>query len=291
MRTSKKNKNNNKVFILAALFLILCILITGFFILKEITPIISPIKTKIIQPFKKQLPHVKLPLSFTKGHGEIAFDIDDAGWNTEIIDAVKKLEPYPITVAVIPQTPYGIYDAKILSKYPNCQIIMHLPLEPDNSKDMTGLKFITVNMSAKQIKHRFDGFYKKIGKYIVGVNNHEGSLFTANKKKMAQLLSDIKSKNKNLFFLDSETTPYSVVGIEAKKLGVPTVRRDVFLDDNTSYDSVVQSINEAKQIALKNGHAIAIGHVLPETLAALEQQIPRLAHQGYKIVFVSQLVH
>lgn len=291
MRNSKKNINN-RFFILGVLFLVFLILVMVFLILNEVKPALSPsVKTKIIQPFKKAIiqPFVKPPVVTTeKGHGEIAFDIDDAGWNTDIIDAVKKLQPYPITVAVIPDTPYGRYVAKELSKMPNCQVIMHLPLEPDNPKDMKGLKFITINMSAKQINHRFDGFYKKIGKYIVGVNNHEGSLFTSNKKKMKELLMDLKSKN--LFFLDSLTSSHSVAESEARKLGVKTAKRDIFIDDNTSYNSVVQSIDEAKQIALENGHAIAIGHVLPETLAALEDQIPKIAKEGYKIVFVSQLV-
>ncbi|MCL5674545.1 MAG: divergent polysaccharide deacetylase family protein [Candidatus Omnitrophica bacterium] len=298
MRNSNKN-TNNRFFVLGVLFLIFLILVTLFFILKEIKPMLPPVKTKIIQPFKKAIiqPFVKPPpikppvVKEEKGHGEIAFDIDDAGWNTEIIGAVKKLQPYPVTVAVIPDTPYGVYDAKALSKMPNCQVIMHLPLEPDNPRDMTGLKFLTINMSAKQIKHRFDGFYKELGRYIVGVNNHEGSLFTSNKEKMKELLMDLKSKNKNLFFLDSMTSPYSVVGTEAEKLGVKTAKRDVFLDDNTSYNSVVQSIEETKQVALEDGHAIAIGHVLPETLAALEQQVPLIAQEGYKLVFVSQLVH
>ena len=64
---------------------------------------------------------------------------------------------------------------------------------------------------------------------VIGVNNHMGSFLTQDRKAMAVVLGEIKRKG--LFFVDSRTTSKTVAYDVARKLGLKSAMRDVFLDD------------------------------------------------------------
>ncbi len=130
----------------------------------------------------------------------------------------------------------------------------------------------------------------------VGVNNHQGSLATADARVVRAVLSAVKEKG--LFFLDSRTTSSSVAGAEALKLGVPFLARDVFLDDAAAEAAdpagapAVLEAAWARGIALakKRGQAIVIGHPHRETIAFLLEKVGSLRKEGPTLVRVSELV-
>ena len=285
----KQRKNNSSPsYGIWALFLVFLILLTSLFIMKSLLQG----KKTIILPEK---PGKTLPLSNKyiapeggmKTSPEIAVVIDDVGWNQDILPLVKKMS-YPLTFAIIPDTPYAEDLAKAFSKMPNCQMIMHVPLEPVSSSAMKGGEFITIGMSDAEVREKFDGFYEPLGKYIIGVNNHMGSKFTVDKEKMDVLLDDIKSKN--LFFLDSLTSPKSIGYTEARNIGLKTAKRDIFLDNVISREEIINKMETVKKIAAENGEAVAIGHAHELTLQTLQDILPRLSKEGFKVVFLSQVV-
>jgi hypothetical protein len=61
----------------------------------------------------------------------------------------------------------------------------------------------------------------------------------------------------------------------AKELGLPAASRKVFLDDDKSLAEIEKQWDRAVAIAKKEGEAIAIGHIYPETVEALEKLIPK----------------
>ena len=78
-------------------------------------------------------------------------------------------------------------------------------------------------------------------------------------------------RDDGLFYLDSRTSAATVGAAEAKKLGVRTYQRDVFLDNEQNQAAILKQLRQAENIAKQRGHAIAIGHPHKQTLAALKQ--------------------
>jgi polysaccharide deacetylase 2 family uncharacterized protein YibQ len=104
---------------------------------------------------------------------------------------------------------------------------------------------------------------------IVGINNHEGSRFTADAAALEPVVAVLKARH--LFFFDSRTGPGSKVGAVARAHGVMTAGRDIFLDDDRSEGAVSAQLEMLAGEAKRNGVAIAIGHPHEVTLRLLAQ--------------------
>jgi len=115
-----------------------------------------------------------------------------------------------------------------------------------------------------------------------------GSRFTASAWDMRRVMVALRARD--LLFLDSLTTGRSTGHGLAREFGIPTVVRDIFLDNDRAPASIRRQLARTVARARGHGHAIAIGHPYPETLDALESWLPRLAAQGLVLVPVSALV-
>jgi len=100
-------------------------------------------------------------------------------------------------------------------------------------------------------------------------------------------------KEKNGFFVDSVTTAKSQGKTLAEEKGVPFLARRVFLDSTDDVEVVKKNLRKAAEIALRDGEAIAIGHVGPEggnvTVKAIQSLIPELKSAGVVFVTASEL--
>jgi polysaccharide deacetylase 2 family uncharacterized protein YibQ len=104
---------------------------------------------------------------------------------------------------------------------------------------------------------------------LSGVNNHEGSRFTADAGALAPVMKVLKQHG--LFFLDSRTTPRSQGMAVAAAMGVQAVARDVFLDDDPSEAAVKAQLALLAATAKRQGVAVAIGHPRDVTLTQLSR--------------------
>jgi polysaccharide deacetylase 2 family uncharacterized protein YibQ len=109
---------------------------------------------------------------------------------------------------------------------------------------------------------------------VTGVNNHTGSLLTAHRLPMEQLMAGIARRG--LYFLDSRTTPHTVAESTARALQVPTLRRDVFLDHVRSEASLEAAFAQSLAIARRRGQAVVIAHPYAITVAFLEEKLAAL---------------
>jgi polysaccharide deacetylase 2 family uncharacterized protein YibQ len=143
--------------------------------------------------------------------------------------------------------------------------MLHLPLEAKNFY-AEELDTLHVGDSKWRINKRISTILEDFPnlKYI---NNHTGSRFTSNRTSMKYLLQVLKEKN--IKFVDSVTTSESVVKKVSSELGVKTVKRDIFLDNQLSVPYIHRQLRKAVSIAKKNGVAIAIGHPHKATIKAL----------------------
>ena len=124
--------------------------------------------------------------------------------------------------------------------------------------------------------------------FVSGINNHMGSRFTASVKEMQEALSIIKDKG--LFFVDSLTTNQSKAYGTARKMNVSAVRRNIFLDNEKNVLSILEQLEKLKSVALRCGHAIGIGHPIPETATAINLFYRQIKKSHVSMVPVSQIL-
>lgn len=216
---------------------------------------------------------------------KVAIIIDDLGYQLEIFNRIMNLN-YPITISILPFLPYSKAVAEMARLRENITVLLHLPMEPEDSNINPGKGAIFSTMNEQQIRDKMTAVFRDLP-YVDGVNNHMGSKVTQNREVMRILLSEIN--NRGIFFIDSMTSPNSVGYELSKKMGIKTAYRSVFLDNEQDIDYIQNQVNVLKELALKNGNAIAIGHPYCNTIEVLSH-LDSLEVEGIKIVKLEELL-
>jgi polysaccharide deacetylase 2 family uncharacterized protein YibQ len=216
---------------------------------------------------------------------KIAVILDDWGYSKKGLPYLESIK-YPFTVAVLPGLSFSREAAETAHKNGK-EVMLHLPMQPIKNLPREN-RMILAAMSQGEVKYVVDTVTAEIP-YFAGVNNHEGSLVTADARIMDIILNDLKQRN--LFFIDSLTNGKSIAYSEAKRLGVLTGKRNVFIDNKKELEYNEQQISLLKKVAKKNGWAIGIGHDDSVTLQALEKNMPLLEEEGFEFVYAAELVN
>jgi polysaccharide deacetylase 2 family uncharacterized protein YibQ len=232
------------------------------------------------KPVTETLPPPSGPL-----HGvRVALVIDDLGHDVDDLRPLAALG-VPVTYSVLPfedQTPQVV--AALRQR--RAEILLHLPMEPKNGQN-PGPGALLQGMSDGELREKTEAALKAVPG-AVGVNNHMGSLLSAEEGPMNAVLGVLAARG--LFFLDSRTSAESVGYKVAIGLGVPAAERQVFLDGDPSPAAIHAQFLRLLNLARTKGAAIAIGHPHPETLAALTREVPKAVAAGYEFVPVSYLL-
>jgi polysaccharide deacetylase 2 family uncharacterized protein YibQ len=221
---------------------------------------------------------------------QIAIVIDDFGNNgSETVMDLINLD-FPITVSVLPHRPHTT-DLAHAAHRAGKEVIAHIPMEPRGYPDADPGEGALMNAHTReQLVRRINEALDDVP-HAVGANNHMGSAFTSQHIPMRVLMGRLKSRD--LYFLDSMTTPESVGVAEATRAGVPTTRNRMFIDsplDEYGRIDVRSQLAELKAVALRRGEAVGLGHPHPETLRVLREVLPELEQAGIELVFVSELI-
>ena len=222
-----------------------------------------------------------------KERGRIGIIIDDFGYrNDEVSDGFLELDAR-LTYAVIPGHAHSAsFGEKAVSA--GFEVIVHMPME-NTGKTYGEEEFVLMtDMDKETIERRLKNALNQIPTAI-GMNNHQGSKASADQNLMTNVAKVLK--NKNLFYIDSRTTVETIGETTMEVFGVPTARRNIFLDNDDDEEKIVKQLQKLAKKAEKSGYAIGIGHVKPKTLFVLEEQIPILKRQGFKFEFVSRMLH
>ncbi|MCX5642260.1 MAG: divergent polysaccharide deacetylase family protein [Candidatus Omnitrophica bacterium] len=215
---------------------------------------------------------------------QAAIILDDFGYDIKNMERVRELY-LPVTISVLPNLESSRQVAD-LARAAGFEVMLHLPMSPLKNIRLEK-KTVSPEMSAAEVRQQVEKDLALIGP-VSGVNNHMGSLATADPKLMKEVLSGFKGKN--LFFVDSITGPNSVAFQTARELGIDAAQRDVFLDNESKPEYIKGQIRELIQKALKNGRAIGIGHDRPETITVIKEMLPEFEKAGVSLVPVSRLV-
>ena len=236
---------------------------------------------------KPELPVVPAKKAPSPRPGRVALVVDDMGHDLSALDVLIGLEER-LTVAVLPHSLYAVQTAEIARKN-GIEIMLHLPLEPLNNHETgDGAEgIIRSDMSRMTIRSMMEDYLARVP-HIRGVNNHMGSRGTADAALMRLVLEPLKERN--LFFLDSMTSPQSIAAATAREMGIPAATRSVFLDDGGDPLSVRDRLNELFRQARANGVAVGICHPYPHTLEVLKERFRGLRELGLEAVFISDIV-
>ncbi|RFU70659.1 divergent polysaccharide deacetylase family protein [Peribacillus saganii] len=164
----------------------------------------------------------------------------------------------PITAAVMPFTEYSVNHAK-LAHQNGFEVIIHLPMQPKKGKrSWLGPKPITSDLSPAEVKQRVMEAIDSVP-YAKGLNNHMGSLVVEDEEIVRAIVE--VAKKKDLFIVDSGTSPKTKFPEIAQELGVPILKSDIFLDDISNVPYVSNQMMKLANITERKGNAVAIGHV------------------------------
>jgi len=219
------------------------------------------------------------------GHGQMAIVIDDFGYSKEPIGAFAEIAR-PLTFAILPYRPFS-NEAAARGLSSGHEVMLHLPMEPLAQAEQSEKLTITINMSDGEIQEMTRKAIQTIPG-LIGVNNHQGSRATADKRVLKAVLGELKVNN--LFFLDSRTNSQSVGAETARQMGIKTGENQLFIDNTDEVSAVKAKLRTAQDTAIKYGSVIVIGHARMNTAKAVREMISELEANGIQLVFVSQMV-
>jgi uncharacterized protein len=193
----------------------------------------------------------------------IAIVIDDLG--ADVVHTRQAVAlPRAIGLAFLPypdQTPALALEAGRADH----EVIVHMPMQAMGPAD-PGPMALKLGLPPDEIVRRLAWSTARVPGFI-GINNHEGSRFTADRKALVPVMLYLAQRH--LFFFDSRTTAQTQVLAAARAAGVECAERDVFLDDVATPEGVRAQLRELERKARAQGTAIAIGHPHAATLAAV----------------------
>ncbi len=218
--------------------------------------------------------------------GRAALVIDDFGYDIKIARKFINL-PVAMTFSVLPHLPHTEEVAALASRHGH-EVLLHMPMEPHGyPKSDPGRGALLVAMTPQEMVAEIDKALKE-NPYARGINNHMGSKFTEDADAMRVVLRHLKERG--FYYLDSYTSPQSVGMAVARDLGMPCLKRDIFLDHEPTEDFVRRQVAELIRRAKIEGRAVGIGHPYPVTLKVLEQEAETFEKEGIEIVPLKKLL-
>jgi polysaccharide deacetylase 2 family uncharacterized protein YibQ len=225
-----------------------------------------------------------VPVSVPPGKPVIAIVIDDMGLDRKRSTRMASL-PGPLTLSWLPYARDLPAQARA-ARANGHELMLHMPMEPSVKAD-PGPSALLVGLDKGEVLRRFRSALDSFDGYV-GVNNHMGSRFTADRAALAPVLAELHRRG--LLWLDSRTSPKTAgIGI-AQELKMPFAGRDVFLDNTAEVAAIRKQLAQVEQVAKRQGYGIAIGHPHDATIEALASWVPDVQKRGFVLVPVSAVV-
>ena len=211
------------------------------------------------------------------GHPSIALIIDDVGLDAAAAARVLALDA-PLTIAILPYAEAAAATA-LAARAGGRDVLVHVPMEPLGLDD-PGPHALRVDLSDRDLRARIRWAMARVPGAI-GLNNHMGSRFTGDPRALRVALGAIADQGP--LFIDSMTIADSRGYAVAEGLGLPVLRRDIFLDHVIEAGAIRARLAEAETLARAQGHAVLIGHPHDATLEALESWIGEARAAGFDL--------
>jgi polysaccharide deacetylase 2 family uncharacterized protein YibQ len=218
---------------------------------------------KVFGPDEKQERKQELPpadVTPPEALPKVAIVIDDLGPNKKMAMGILVINA-PLTLSILPQEVYSAWIAEEGFKLGR-DIIVHVPME-----------------ATRPLKLGKGGLYTWMTDDEIAKILHKNILSVPQ-------ISELKKKE--LFLLDSVTTPKTVGHTTAVEKGLKTYRRDVFLDDSNDPRDIAFQWKRLVAIAKRNGYALAQGHARKNTIEFLEDTLKN--NRSVRVVPLTELL-
>jgi polysaccharide deacetylase 2 family uncharacterized protein YibQ len=199
----------------------------------------------------------------------IAICIDDLGEDLAGTDRAMAL-PRDVALSFLPFAETTPFLAEAAARRGHL-VLAHVPMQALGRED-PGPMSLKTGMAADEIARRLGWNLARVPQ-AVGINNHEGSRFTADAAALTPVMATLRARH--LFFFDSRTGPDSGVAAAARAAGVMTGGRDILLDDDQNPAAVSAQLEMLAREAKRSGIDIAIGHPHDATLRLLSAWLAR----------------
>ncbi|MDB4044220.1 divergent polysaccharide deacetylase family protein [Emcibacteraceae bacterium] len=123
----------------------------------------------------------------------------------------------------------------------------------------------------------------------VGVINHMGSKFTTEEEALTPILTELQ--NKNLMFIDSRSTRFSVASQIAQNLGMPSAKNDRYIDNVLTKVEIQKHLDELEKTAVKLGTALGLARAVPLSINEISEWADTLANKGIELVPVTAIAN
>ncbi len=210
--------------------------------------------------------------------------IDDLGDNLEQGVAAIELDG-PVAYSILPHTPHSRTLAELAHRRGK-EVMLHVPMA--NTQNLRlGPGGLTPDLPQAALTRVLEDDIDAVP-YVVGLNNHMGSLLTQRQDAMGWVMEVLAQRG--LFFVDSVTTSKTAAWKAAYLRGIPWMMRDVFLDHEQTTAFIDQQFRYAVALARQQGFAVLIGHPYPVSVRYLAQALPRLDEMGVQLIAPSGLL-
>ncbi len=206
----------------------------------------------------------------------ISIVIDDFGFSKAMAEEYAAVD-LPLTWAIIPFQPQSERAAQIASEA-DIPFIVHMPMAAEGDKTWTEKSgVIDKGMTPETVTLLLRKAMASLPRAL-GMNNHRGSRATGDQPTMEMVMNELGGTH--LFFLDSRTSSSSVAYGTARKKGMSTAYASVFLDNETSEESMEKQFSRGLAIAGERGWVVMIGHTRPDTLNFIRRKSVRRQEKG-----------
>lgn len=212
--------------------------------------------------------------------------IDDFGYNRDdVVNGFLQLPPN-ITLSIIPGHRYSREIGRVAHAR-GFEVMIHMPMEPEDYEGGEEDFILMSDMPSKEIISRLNKAFEELPE-AAGLNNHEGSLTTQKPNVMQTVLQILRDRD--MYFVDSFTSPESIAYLLAEKMQIPYGKRSIFLDNQEDTTAIRTQLKTLIHQARSQRMAIGIGHAKAQTLAVLQEDIPYYQARGVRFVPISELI-
>lgn len=224
-------------------------------------------------------------VSDKKSSVKVAIVIDDWGYNLNNINLLDSIE-IPLTLAILPNLSFSSEIASIEDQHANRELILHMPMEPEDDSLRLEKDTILDSMDSAEITSLIGSALKTVP-FAKGVSNHMGSKMTRNREAVGAVMKELRSRG--IFFLDSVAVSDTICEQAAKDYEVAFIKRDVFLDNAADKEYISAQFDQLIASALEKGSAVGIGHDRSLTLETIREKARQLEDSDIEFVLVSEL--
>lgn len=216
---------------------------------------------------------------------KVAIVIDDWGYNMNNIELLDSID-IPLTISILPDLSNSTRIAKAQHANKNREIILHMPMEPEDGRVRLEENTLLTSMDKDEILSLLRISLKTVP-YAKGLSNHMGSKATQDEELVRTIMKELKRKR--FYFLDTLATPKTICQQEARGLELKFAKRDIFLDNVSDERYISSQMDKLIRLARRRGSAVGIGHDRALTLQVIKERIKKLNGYDIEFVFASEL--